>query len=95
MSKKCQCCGYENSEEHFFCQRCGQALDANVRVLMQYEKMKKEPSRTEQAPSRRDEDDDYVPVRREQKKKSKAALWAVLVCLAAVCGVAAWLMLSH
>lgn len=95
MSKRCQRCGYQNGDEHFFCQKCGEALDADVRLIMSYEKMKKTDAQSPRTASRQDQDDDYVPIRRTQKKKPNAVLWAVVVCLLAAVGVAAWFLLSH
>ncbi len=95
MSKRCQRCGHQNGDEHFFCQQCGEALDADVRVIMNYEKMKKMSEKSRQTASRQDQDDDYVPARRPQKKEPSAALWVVLACLLAAVGVAAWVLLSH
>ncbi len=94
MSKKCPRCGHQNGDERFFCQACSEPLDGDVRVIMDYEKMKKNPSQTVSAVRRQDEDDDYVPVKRELKKKSHAGLWALLVCLVVAAGAAAFLLLS-
>lgn len=95
MSKRCKRCGHQNEDDRFFCQNCGESLDDDVRVLLSYEKMKKDSPHTRQTVSRENEDDDFVPVKREPEKKSHAALWAVLVCLVVAGGIAAWFLLSH
>lgn len=94
MSKKCPRCGHRNSDERFFCQACSEPLDGDVRVIMDYEKMNKAAPQTTHTVYKQDEDDDYVPVKRAPAKKSHAGLWAVLICLVAAAGVAAWLLLS-
>ncbi len=95
MPKKCQRCGELNDDDRSFCQQCGEPLDANIRVLMSYEKMKKTAPQSTQTKVRRDDDDDYVPVKRVKKKNSYAALWAILACLVVVGGIAAYILLSH
>lgn len=95
MSKRCKRCGYQNEDDRYFCQQCGESLDDNVRVLLSYEKMKKDPSHIRKTVSREDEDDEFIPAKREPEKKPYAALAAALVCLVVIGGVVAWLLLSH
>lgn len=95
MSKRCQRCGHENDDSHFFCQQCGEALDDNVRLIMSYEKMKKTSAPSTQTVSRNDQDDDFVPTKREEKKKSYVALWVLLVALVIAVGIGAYFWLAH
>lgn len=92
MSKECQRCGFQNDDEHFFCQQCGEPLDSNVRVIMGYEKMKKSASPAPKTAPKKD-DDDFVFVKREKKKKSYAAVWAALAGIVIVVGAAAYFLL--
>ena len=95
MPKTCQRCGHLNDDDRAFCQQCGEPMDANIRVLMSYEKMKKAAPQPTQAKVRRNDDDDYVPVKREKKKESHVAVWVALACLVVVAGVAAYFLLSR
>lgn len=95
MSKKCRRCGHQNGDEHFFCQHCGEALDDSARVLMHYEKLKKEASKSPRTVSRQDQDDDYIPIKRSQAKKSHNALWIAIICFVVAAGVAAYFLLPH
>lgn len=95
MSKRCKRCGNINDDSHFFCQQCGEALDDNVRLIMSYERMKKEGASSVRPVSRDDEDEDYVPVRREEKKKSHAALWVLLAVVVVAVGIGAYFWLAH
>ena len=95
MTKRCRRCGFENDDSHFFCQQCGEALDDNVRLIMNYEKMKKTSTPSKQTVSRNDQDDDFVPVKREEKKKSYAALWALLAALVVAAGIGIYFWLAH
>lgn len=94
MSKKCRRCGQENDDERHFCKQCGEPLDENIRLLMDYERIKKTPSKVKQAAPKKD-DDNYVYVKREKKKKSYAIWWAVGACVVVVVGIALYFLLAQ
>ena len=70
-------------------------MDDDVRLIMSYEKMKKTSAPSKQTVSRNDQDDDFVPVKREEKKKSHAVLWALLAALVVVAGIGIYFWLAH
>ena len=92
MSKQCQRCGHLNEDARYFCQQCGEPLDSDVKLLLDYEKMKKEAPRP-QTRVRDDQDDDYIPTKQPKQKKSHAGMWIALVCLVAVCAAGVYLFL--
>lgn len=94
MAKKCRRCGYENTDDHYFCKQCGEPLDDKVRLLMDYERMKKTAPSAAPSTPKQDSDEDYVYTRREPKKKSHRAVWIVLACLVVAGAAAAWFLLS-
>ena len=95
MSKRCCRCGHENDNSHFFCQQCGEALDDNVRLIMNYEKMKRDSTPSKQTVSRDDWDDDFVPFRREEKKKNHTAMWVLLAVFAVAVGIGVYFFMAH
>lgn len=94
MAKKCRRCGYENTEDHYFCKQCGEPLDDKVRLIMDYERMKKTAPHDAPAVAQKDADEDYVYTKREPKKKSHAVVWIVVACLIVAGAAAAYFLFS-
>ena len=95
MSKVCPHCGYMNEDDHYFCRSCGEALDAEVRLVMDYNKMKKSGAPSVQHSPKDDADDEDVSFHIPREKSSLAPL-IILVVLLAICiaGACAYLLLS-
>lgn len=95
MSKICPHCGYANEDEHYFCRSCGEALDSDVRLMMDYNKMKKSGSQPAQHQAKDDADDDDISFHIPREKSSVVPLIVLAVLLAAcIAGVAAYLLLA-
>lgn len=93
MSKRCPECNFANDDSRIFCGACGAPLDANIRLIQDLEKRSKAPAKGPEPSSRKDDDDDYVPVKSAKKQSSGTMLWVVLG-LAAVAAVALWFFLK-
>lgn len=95
MSKVCRRCGHNNDDVHYFCEQCSEPLDENVRLVMDYQKLKKSENYSEQVKPRYvEDDDDYIPTR-EPEKKSHAVLWLLVIVAIAIIGGAAYLLMSR
>lgn len=98
MSKRCPDCHRLNDDERIYCAFCGEPLDNNVRMIKSLEKeISTAPKETAQSASRKSDDGDddyeYIPSLKAQRKKGSAAPWLIL--LAVVAAVALWFFLSR
>ena len=101
MAKRCRICGHQNGDDRYLCQRCGEFLDDNARVLRHYEQMKREIPHAEQDGKKPEPprvririQEDEVPAEQESKRIPTAALWALLIAIVAVVGIVAWVLLA-
>jgi len=91
MSIRCRGCAQINEDGRAFCSACGDALDPEVRLVMELDKRaQNRPAQPERRTTRKDDDDYVAPVRRETKKKGGGKLWVTLLVAAVL--VAVWLM---
>lgn len=93
MSKRCPECNFANDDSRIFCGVCGAPLDANIRLIQDFEKQTKVPAAPKEAPRKKDDDDDYIPPKVEQKQGMGALPWIILGVVA-VAAVALWIFLS-
>ena len=84
--KHCRSCGENNSDDRIFCSACGEPLNADLQLIMDLDKMTKQPRKAEPARTRVEKDDDYIPPRPTQtkKKKKSAAPWVILAIVVIV-----------
>lgn len=102
MSKRCRICGHQNGDDRYLCQRCGEFLDDNARVLRHYEQMKQgiphaEQDGKEPEPPQvriRIQEDDEVPAEQGSKRVPPAALWALLIAIVAAMGFMVWVLFT-
>jgi len=92
MAKHCRNCGENNDDDRIFCCACGEPLNADLQLIMDLDKMSKNPKKTEPARTSRT-DDDYTPrPAAKPKKKKSAAPWIVLILVVIVILVAVALL---
>lgn len=97
MSKRCPECLQTNEDSRIFCSYCGAALDADIRLIQDIEKLKAQPAKAQPTPRKVDDDDiDDIPRRTEPKKDFRVILWITLGLLAvAAVAAAAWFFLKN
>ena len=93
MSKRCPDCGQINEDSRIFCSACGEALNADIRLIQGLEKQSTAAPKAQPVSRQDDDDDDYVPPKSTQKKTSGAVPWIVLALIAAA-AVIAWFALK-
>lgn len=91
MSKRCPDCGQVNDDSRIFCSACGEPLNSDIRLIQGLEKQKTAPQKSAAGVRRHDEDDDYVPTRKVEQKKSSPMPWIILGIV--VLAAAAWFFL--
>lgn len=98
MSKRCPACGFVNDNSRIYCGSCGEPLDAQLRLMKDLNNQatgEKKPTYKE-PPARHDPtsrafrsefDDDVMPQKLAQKKKSSAAPWLILCAILVILGI--------
>lgn len=99
MSKVCKGCGAQNGDERIFCSCCGEPLDAELRFRMAMDQYQKDHKDKGQSPTSMrdssnrgkrqeiDDEDEMMPIRMAEQKKSAKTPWIILGLLIAVAAV--------
>lgn len=82
MAKRCPSCNQMNEDDMHFCSYCGEPFDADVKLIMDLDKMsKRAPAPKAPSPVRPKED---VEVHfRQEEKKSNPLPWVILLLIIA------------
>lgn len=99
MSKVCKGCGAQNGDERIFCSCCGEPLDAELRFRMAMDQYQKDHKDKGQSPTSMrdssnrgkrqeiDDEDEMMPIRMAEQKKSAKTPWIILGLLIAAAAI--------